>query len=127
MEDSKFETLIEKAIDSLPSEFKLKLENVSIVMAEWPTTLQMKKHVGEGGLLLGLYEGIPHVKRGNYGIGGPLPDKITIFKIPILMIAKSEEDIERQVRETVLHEIAHHFGMDDLDIKNAKEKHKERG
>ena len=126
MDDAKFEELINRAIESLPGEFMQKLDNVSIVMQEWPHANQMRKNVGQGSLLLGLYEGIPQIKRGSYGIGGPLPDKITIFKIPILMISKTEDDIEKNVRETVIHEIAHHFGMDDLEIKKAKEKYNER-
>jgi predicted Zn-dependent protease with MMP-like domain len=126
MDDEKFGGLIERAVNSLPVEFKAKLENVSIVLREWPSLAQMAKHVGRGGLLLGLYEGIPQTRRGSYGIGGPLPDKVTIFKIPILMISKTENEVEKNVRDTVIHEIAHHFGMDDLEIKSAKERYHER-
>jgi len=127
MNDEKFEKLIEIALETLPKEFKEKLENVSIIIQEWPNNLQMRKHVGGKGLLLGLYEGIPQTRRGSYGIGGPLPDKITIFKIPILMISKSADDVKINVRETVVHEIAHHFGMNDMEIKSAIDKNNKRG
>lgn len=118
MEDLDFEKLIDRALEELPEEFKEKMENVSIVMQDWPSRSQGERQIkrGERGLLLGLYEGVPKTKRGYYGIGGQLPDKITIFKIPILMISQVPSDIEKNVRETVIHEIAHHFGMSDAEI-----------
>lgn len=118
MEDKEFEKLVEDALEKLPKEFVDKLENVNVVVADWPTRAQGGEQVkrGEYGLLLGLYEGIPRTRRGSYGIGGALPDKITIFKLPILMISKTEADIKVNVERTVAHEIAHHFGMSDEHI-----------
>ena len=99
----------------MPKEFAEKLDNLNVVVADWPTPTQ---HRGKRGLLLGLYEGIPATRRGNrYGIGGAIPDKITIFKIPILMISKTREDIKKNIRDTVIHEIAHHFGLDEDAIR----------
>lgn len=118
MDDYVFEKLIEKSLSSLPKEFAKKLENVNVVVSDWPSPYQ---HRGRKGLLLGLYEGIPKTARGNrYGIGGAIPDKITIFKIPILMISRSAEDIKKNVKETVVHEIAHHFGLNEEAISKAK-------
>lgn len=124
MDDGEFEKLINKAIDSLPKDFLDKLENVSVVIQDWPTILQGREQIKRGnkGLLLGLYEGVPHTRRGNYGIGGTLPDKITIFKLPLMMISKTPEDVEKNVRDTVVHEIGHHFGMSDEEIHKAMEK-----
>ena len=118
MPDEEFEKLVEKAVDGLPEEFLKKLENVSIVTQDYPSRSQTDflHSRGERGFLLGLYQGIPRTRRGNYGIGGVLPDKITIFKIPLLMISRTKSQIEKNVRDTVIHEIAHHFGMSDLEI-----------
>ncbi|KKQ98454.1 MAG: hypothetical protein UT24_C0004G0077 [Candidatus Woesebacteria bacterium GW2011_GWB1_39_12] len=117
MEDKDFEELVSQALDYLPQEFLEKLENLNVTIADWPTPGQIG---GRGGLLLGLYEGVPQTRRGRYGIGGVLPDKITIFKIPILMISRSLEDIRENVRDTVIHEIAHHFGFSEEGIIKAK-------
>ena len=117
MEDKDFEELVSQALDSLSQEFLEKLENLNVTIADWPMPDQIR---GRGGLLLGLYEGVPQTRRGRYGIGGVLPDKITIFKIPILMISRSLEDIRENVRDTVIHEIAHHFGFSEEGIIKAK-------
>ena len=117
MEDKDFEELVSQALDYLPQEFLEKLENLNVTIADWPMPDQIR---GRGGLLLGLYEGVPQTRRGRYGIGGVLPDKITIFKIPILMISRSLEDIRENVRDTVIHEIAHHFGFSEEGIIKAK-------
>ena len=121
MSNEEFEKLVNIALESLPEEFKKKLENVSIVTSDWPSPAQMQvlKRSGGGGLLLGLYQGIPQTKRRSYGIGGPLPDKITIFKRPLLMVSRSYDDLIRNVRNTVIHEIGHHFGLSEEDIQSA--------
>ena len=118
MDDKDFEYLVERALEDIPSEFKEILENVSIVTADWPSRYQMGK-VGGRGFLLGLYEGVPQTRRGRYGVGGTLPDKITIFKIPILRISRTPEDVIRQVRSTVIHEVGHHFGLSETEIRRA--------
>lgn len=122
MDDNEFEKIIKKAIEGLPSEFKDKTENVTVVYEDFPTEDQTKLvHLqGRNILLLGLYQGIPKTRRGYYGIGPTLPDKITIFKIPILRISKSYEDAIENIKNTVIHEIAHHFGMSDEDIKKSR-------
>jgi predicted Zn-dependent protease with MMP-like domain len=122
MSDKDFDELISKAIEDLPDEFLKKLENVSIVTSDWPTSSQVEdlRKKGQGGLLLGLYEGIPQTKRGRYGIGPTLPDKITLFKIPLLRISKSYGHLLENIRGTVIHEIAHHFGMSEDAIRTAK-------
>ncbi len=73
-------------------------------------------NIGAGWTLLGLYEGVPHSSRGaNYT--SVLPDKITIFKNSIEIVAKTEEEIKAQVRSTVMHEIGHHFGLSEEELK----------
>ena len=126
MDDSQFESAIVQAIKDLPQEFKDKLDNVAIVAADWPTRTQLEVLTkrGERGLLLGLYQGIPQTKRRNYGVGPTLPDKITIFKYPLLRISRSYEEAMANIKATVIHEIAHHFGMSEDDIRKAKSRSK---
>ena len=123
MSDEDFENLISEALLSLPREFAEKLENVSIASEAWPDPNQLRKvGFGSQGMLLGLYEGIPHTKRAHYGIGGALPDKITIFKIPLLSVSHSIDHLKENIRDTVMHEIGHHFGMSEEQIRKATKK-----
>lgn len=124
MQSDPFETLVREAVKEIPKDFLAKIKNVEIIIEDNPTGEQYKKLLkrGEHGLLLGLYEGIPQTKRKYYGIGGNLPDKITIFRIPILSIARSPLEIKNIVEDTVIHEIAHHFGIDDATIHSLKKK-----
>ena len=118
MDSREFEQLVERALEDMPAEFKEKLENVSVVISDWPTRYQIEK-VGGGKTLLGLYEGVPQTRRGRYGVGATLPDKITIFKVPILQISRNFEEVIKHVRDTVIHEIGHHFGLSETDIRKA--------
>ena len=121
MKDEEFQKLVDDAISGIPKEFLEKLENVAIVIEDWPSDDQIKGAGLKGNdLLFGLYQGIPQTGRGRYGIGGSLPDKITIFKIPHLLISRDYLVLKRKVEETVIHEIAHHFGMGEDDITKPK-------
>lgn len=123
MPDHQFEEIIADAIDRLPKKYLDALDNVAITMADLPTPEQAHKlRLRCEYDLFGLYEGIPKTKRGN-SYTGVLPDKITIFKLPIISRAKSFEDIQRQVRRTVWHEVAHHYGLDHGDIHRLEAKH----
>lgn len=116
MENVEFEKLVGEALDSLPKEFADKLANVGVTFENWPSPSQIAKlRLNRRSLLFGLYEGIPLTKRSNYT--GVLPDKITIFKYPILMVSRSEEDVRNRVRRVVIHEIGHHFGLSDRELK----------
>ncbi len=98
-------------MDELPQEYIRGLENVAIVMADWPDEFQQKKaRLEQGNLLLGLYEGIPRTQRGmNYNL--VLPDKITLFKLPILRVVHDEASLFEQIKRTLWHEIAHYYGL----------------
>ena len=113
MERERFKQLVAEAIESLPQEFLERLENIDIVVQDWPTSEQLAS-VGfrHRSSLLGLYEGIPLTQRGRR-VSMVLPDKITIFQKPIEMTYRSEREIVRGLGETVRHEIAHHFGLSD--------------
>ena len=117
MQRQRFEALVIKAIDQLPSEFQDKLENVDVIVEDWPTQRQLSqlglKHRSQ---LLGLYEGIPQTERGrDYNL--VLPDKITIFYKPIEAKCRSDREIETEIGEVVRHEIAHHFGIGDETLR----------
>ena len=127
MDDQEFGKLIEKAVKNIPEEFLKQIENVSIVIEDSPSRKQLDRlNPGGGGMLLGLYEGVPKTKRRGYGIGGTLPDKITIFKMPMLTLSRSYDDLIEIVKNTVWHEMAHHFGMDESAVRRAERKRVER-
>jgi predicted Zn-dependent protease with MMP-like domain len=113
MEAGKFEALVAKAIEALPEEFKEKLENIDILIEDWPSQRQLRKvRLRQPVQLLGLYEGVPRTGRGQ-GYNMVLPDKITIFQKPIESICSSDKEIEAEVGDVVRHEIAHYFGIGD--------------
>lgn len=111
LSDQDFDRLISKAMDELPQEYIKGLDNVAIVYADWPDEHQAKKAgLRENNLLLGLYEGIPLTQRGS-GYTFVLPDKITLFKIPILMVVHNDASLFEQIKRTLWHEIAHYYGL----------------
>ena len=116
----KFEEIVKKGIEAIPERFLEKLANVAVVVEDEPTPGQKKKlKLRKDYSLLGLYEGVPRAGRGA-GYAGVLPDKITIFKKAIETIARDEEDIYEIVKNTVWHEIAHHFGMGEERVRRAE-------
>ncbi|MDP3974848.1 MAG: metallopeptidase family protein [Candidatus Jorgensenbacteria bacterium] len=116
-----FEELVAKGIQSIPERFRAKLKNVAILVEDEPSEEQLTS-VGipkeSGDTLLGLYEGVSNLEGGHTHRG--FPDRITIFRLPILEEAAREEDIPVIVAETVRHEIAHHFGMDEHEVERAE-------
>jgi predicted Zn-dependent protease with MMP-like domain len=112
LSDQEFDRLISLAMDELPQHYITGLDNVAIVYADQPDEHQaMKAGLREGSLLLGLYEGIPLTKRGA-GYTFVLPDKITLFKYPILRVSHDEKSLFEQIKRTLWHEIAHYYGLD---------------
>ena len=111
----RFEELVEEALEDIPEGLWEVIDNVAVTVEEWPTRRQMfDAGLPPGHTLLGLYEGVPLTERGaHYGLVPP--DLITIFRGPILQMCPpgDEDAIRNQVRRTVLHEIAHHFGISD--------------
>ena len=115
MNKERFEELVARAVDALPEEFLSALENVDVVVEENPTRKQLAG-VGKGMTLLGLYQGVPQTSRTeSYGL--VLPDKIIIFRRPILAMCRSEAEVEEEVGRVVRHEIAHHFGMEEDELR----------
>ena len=107
-----FEALVVEALDSLPAPFLEALENVEVVVESEPTRSQLRAAGVRSGTLLGLYEGVPLTDRSS-AYGMVVPDRITLFRRPIASMAENDDAARRIVRETVIHEIAHHFGISD--------------
>ncbi len=108
MTDEEFEQVIRQTIQSLPKEFLNQIDNVEIVIDDDPPNPS----------LLGLYRGVPKTGRG-FGYFA-LPDKITIYKNPLLRISQTIDQAKENIRNTVLHEIGHHFGLSDEELEKIK-------
>lgn len=121
--DEEFSKLIGQALDELPEKYVSRLENVVITYADLPDNNQRKKaKLQYHQSLFGLYEGIPLTQRGNnYNL--VLPDKITLFKIPLFYNSKDQADFKKQVKHTLWHEIAHYFGLDHDRIHELENNH----
>jgi predicted Zn-dependent protease with MMP-like domain len=112
LRQEEFEELVLDAIGELPQELLAQLDNVAVVVQRWPSRQQMdSSELDQRDELLGLYEGIPLTDRANYNL--VLPDKITIFQGPVEAMCHTREEMAREIKVTVAHEIAHHFGIDD--------------
>lgn len=109
----RLESLISQIVEELPDELKTKLENIDIAIEN-----SSPQKRSSNGITLGLYQGVPLSKRG-FWYGNVLPDKITIFKDSIEALCDSEDDIEKMVRQVVIHEIAHYFGFGEKEIREA--------
>ena len=112
MDRKAFESLLADAIDELPDEFRKHLQNVAIIVEDYPSAELLKRmEVPEDETLFGLYEGVPLPERG---FNEPLyPDRILIFQRVLEEECDSEEEIKDELKITLVHEIAHFFGMDD--------------
>ncbi|MFH1582555.1 MAG: metallopeptidase family protein [bacterium] len=110
---SEFEKLVNKSLKALPKHIREKMNNVAIIIEKGSPR----------GSLLGLYEGVPKIA-WNRGFGMNLPDKITIFQKPLERMANSPEELKEIVKNTVWHEVAHHFGFDEKGIRDLEKRRK---
>lgn len=106
----RFEELVAEALDTIPDELAGYMENVAVVVQDWPTPRQQAPHEG---MLLGLYEGVSLTRRGPMTYSAVMPDRITIFQGPHCRITSSEDALRRRIATTVIHEVGHHFGIGD--------------
>ena len=108
-----FEKLAAQALEALPPWVKAMMDNVEVTVADTPSAAQRRRlGLRPGQTLFGLYEGVPQTRRtGGYSL--VLPDKITLFRRPILATCRTPEEVRVRVRSVVIHELAHHFGIDD--------------
>lgn len=117
--DQEFERLIARAMDELPRQYIENMDNVAVVFADEPSPEQSARQgLRKNDLLLGLYEGLPMTARLSSSYSGVLPDKITLFKQPLIKASHSKNDFYEQIKRTLWHEIAHHYGLDHDDIEN---------
>ncbi len=116
----RFERLVVKALRQLPPDLQEMMDNVAVVVEDEPGP----EHLDAAGLprgqtLLGLYQGIPLTARtSSYGM--VLPDKVTIFRKPLEEMCRSDQELVRQIRQTVLHEVAHHFGLSETQLRRMR-------
>lgn len=128
MDRSSFEQIVSSALRRLPRRFKNKIKNISIEVEDRPSRATLESMGIEHGTLLGLYQGVPLTER-EWNYGNVLPDRIVIYQLPIEQSARSLEEIEDIVLDTVMHEIGHYFGFDDEElysIEDDKAKKKKR-
>ncbi len=115
--EEEFERLVAEALDTIPKEFKARLDNVEVVIEDNPSReLLEEMGMGPTETLLGLYQGVPLDERGLW-YGNVLPDKITLFRIPLQRMSRSEKELKENIRRTVIHEVGHYFGMTDEELK----------
>lgn len=118
MSPDEFDRLVGAAYKRIPARFRRRLKNVALVVEAEPTRAQLGR-LGPGGTLLGLYEGRPLTARSVFEPFA-MPDRITIFQGPHERLARTPVDLARLVEETVWHEVAHYFGMDELQVRAAE-------
>ena len=116
MRRQEFEQLVAEALDGLPRQFRRHMQNIAVVVETAPSRALLEAMgLWPDHTLLGLYHGVPLPDRGH-GYGSVLPDQITIFQQPIEALYRTPEEIREAVRETVIHEVGHYFGLDDQRI-----------
>ena len=107
---SRFEELVVEALEALPEDIARRMDNVQIVVEDEPPD-EVLEGLAPGDTAFGYYHGVPLIDRGNYD--GVLPDRIAIYEGPITRTFRTPDAIREEVRRTVIHEVAHHFGIDD--------------
>jgi predicted Zn-dependent protease with MMP-like domain len=119
-----FDDLAVLALKRLPNYFRKKMENVDVVIEDRASEeILSEMELQSPYQLLGLYQGVPFGRRGFY-YGNVLPDKITLFQIPIESVCRTRDEIEEKVREVVIHEVGHYFGLDDEKLRELEDEGK---
>jgi predicted Zn-dependent protease with MMP-like domain len=116
-----FERIAEEEFEALPEVFRTRMENVHLVVEDSDSGEKRRRAgVYSGSMLLGLYEGVPLSKRGTeYGMYPVVPDRITLFQKNIEATVSSDAELRARIREVIVHELAHHFGMTEREIREA--------
>lgn len=118
MDRRRFQGLILQALERLPREFRRRMENIEILVEDWPPRREEgRKRSGE---LLGLYRGYPLKERGIW-YGNVLPDQIIIYQGPIERACRNDAEIREQVKVVLLHEVGHYFGLDEEELRTIEE------
>jgi predicted Zn-dependent protease with MMP-like domain len=121
MDPTEFEELVEREFASLPEPFHAAIDNVRIIVEDFPTDeIVAGRKLGSRHSLLGLYHGIPLPYRNTwYGTNATMPDTITLFRANIESISRSYDELVKNIRETLIHEIGHYFGMSEDEVRAA--------
>jgi predicted Zn-dependent protease with MMP-like domain len=120
--DSEFKKIVSEGIDRIPEPYQSHLQNIAFVVEDIPSEQQRQRsNLKPGETLFGLYEGLPLPQRG--GVTKLLPDKITIFRLPLLAASWNLADLKNKVAKTIWHEVAHYFGLDHDRIHSIENKH----
>jgi predicted Zn-dependent protease with MMP-like domain len=118
MKSSDFEKLILNALENLPEKFKKKIQNVEIVIEEQPSKEVLRATKTEApAILLGLYQGTPLPKRSSFSYTNVLPDKITLYRKSFESLFPNDEKLREKVREVLLHELGHYFGLSEKELR----------
>ncbi len=120
MTKEEFERIVQEEVDALPSPYS-ELDNVSVIVEDEPSAPTLEKvRMNNTSILLGLYEGIPRTHRGTaYGMYPVVPDTITLFRNNIMKVGQTPRGIREQIKDTLIHEIGHYFGLSELEIRDA--------
>src|SRR3989344_4263093 len=122
-----FEKLVSKiGLSPVPEKFRSLIQNVAFLIED-DVSEETRKELGlpDSETLLGLYTGVPHTERTDaYGIGGTLPGTLTLYREPILQATREEGiSVQKMIKDTIWHEIAHHFGLDEHQVQRAERRH----
>ncbi|MEX0931785.1 MAG: metallopeptidase family protein [Candidatus Paceibacterota bacterium] len=125
MNKQDFDQLVsEVGFSPVPEKFRTRMNNVVLIVSDEPDQKTREENgLTEEETLLGLYVGVPHTERGDeYGVGVVFPDTITLFRLPILAVAEEENlSIQKVVEDTIWHEVAHHFGLNEEEVRKKEE------
>ncbi len=117
--EEEFQQLVEQAMDSIPADFKKRMDNIAFIVEPYPSSSDLARlGMTNGRHLLGLYSGTPYTYRSTW-YAGTMPDRIILFQKNIEAICRTKDDLVAKVKEVVIHEIAHYFGMSDAEIRKA--------
>ena len=120
MEREEFDELVERAFRRIPARFRSRMKNISVVVEDEPSPRQLAgARVPRGTTLLGLYEGRPLTRRSVLDAFA-MPDRITIFQGPHERITRNPDHLERLIHQTLWHEVAHYFGMNEAQVRSAE-------
>jgi len=114
-----FEEFVKEAVASLPEEMKKELENIAFLVEDEPSE-DWEEEMGQGGELLGVYQGVSKKERG-FWYGNVLPDCIVIYQKPLERLSATREDLKENVRQTVIHEVGHYFGLDEGQLQDLED------
>ena|ERR1043166_8087149 len=117
--EQRFQELMEDAMASIPDNFKQKMENIAFIIEPYPSEHDLEKTgLKEGSMLLGLYSGIPYTHRSSW-YNAATPDRILLFQKNIEYVCSTESQLVNKIKEVIIHEIGHYFGMDEEQIRAA--------